>query len=208
MGNSSLLDRRRFLLGVVPAVTVGTLGVTSCSNKIPTATPSSYAPTYFNNAEWTFINAAVGRLIPSEGPGPGGVEAGVPEFIDRQMEMPYGHGAYFYLKGPFLGCSADTGLPASIQPARDLPAWHRCGEHGEPEIAGQDFAQFPPTPRIDFSPGWKRSDPVRDSSGGRLLRSASRQHQGRLLRRSALRRQPRHGRLEMDRLSRGACGLH
>jgi hypothetical protein len=77
MGNTSLLDRRRFLLGVVPAVTVGTLGVTSCSNKIPTATPSSYAPTYFNNAEWTFINAAVGRLIPSEGAGPGGVDAGV-----------------------------------------------------------------------------------------------------------------------------------
>jgi hypothetical protein len=33
---------------------------------------------------------------------PGGIEAGVPEFIDRQMELPYGHGAYFYLKGPFL----------------------------------------------------------------------------------------------------------
>jgi gluconate 2-dehydrogenase gamma chain len=45
--------------------------------------------------------AAVSRLIPAEGAGPGGIEAGVPEFIDRQMELPYGHGAYFYLKGPF-----------------------------------------------------------------------------------------------------------
>ena len=45
--------------------------------------------------------AAVSRLIPAEGPGPGGIEAGVPEFIDRQMELPYGHGSFFYLKGPF-----------------------------------------------------------------------------------------------------------
>jgi gluconate 2-dehydrogenase gamma chain len=25
----------------------------------------------------------------------------VPVFIDRQMDMPYGHGAYFYMQGPF-----------------------------------------------------------------------------------------------------------
>jgi gluconate 2-dehydrogenase gamma chain len=96
MGNSSL-DRRRFLLEVVPAVTLGTLGIPACSDKSRTSTSSSYAPTYFNSAEWAFITAAVGRLIPSEGAGPGGVDAGVPEFIDRQMELPYGHGAYFYL---------------------------------------------------------------------------------------------------------------
>jgi gluconate 2-dehydrogenase gamma chain len=32
----------------------------------------------------------------------------VPEFIDRQMELPYGHGAYFYMKGPFLENSPPT----------------------------------------------------------------------------------------------------
>jgi gluconate 2-dehydrogenase gamma chain len=108
MGNSSLLDRRRFLLGVVPAATLGTLGVSACSSDGPTPTATAYAPTYFNSAEWGFIKAAVGRLIPSEGAGPGGLDAGVPEFIDRQMELPYGHGAYFYLKGPFLDDSPPT----------------------------------------------------------------------------------------------------
>src|SRR3984957_6370852 len=109
MGNSSLLDRRRFLLlGAVPAVTLGTLGIPACSDNGRTSASSSYAPTYFNSAEWVFINAAVGRLIPSEGAGPGGVDAGVPEFIDRQMELPYGHGAYFYLKGPFLDDAPPT----------------------------------------------------------------------------------------------------
>src|SRR5476649_409925 len=108
MGDSSLLGRRQFLLGVVPAATLGTLGVSACSSSGRTSIASSYAPTYFNTAEWAFINAAVARLIPSEGAGPGGVDAGVPEFIDRQMELPYGHGAYFYLKGPFLDSSAPT----------------------------------------------------------------------------------------------------
>jgi gluconate 2-dehydrogenase gamma chain len=108
MGNSSLLDRRQFLLGVAPAATLGTLGLSACSNKGQTSPSSSYAPTYFNSAEWAFINAAVARLIPSEGEGPGGVDAGVPEFIDRQMELPYGHGAYFYLKGPFQDNSPPT----------------------------------------------------------------------------------------------------
>jgi gluconate 2-dehydrogenase gamma chain len=108
MGNSSRLDRRQFLQGVVPSATLVTLGVSACSNSGQASTSSSYAPTFFNTAEWTFINSAVGRLIPSEGGGPGGVDAGVPEFIDRQMELPYGHGAYFYLKGPFLDNSPPT----------------------------------------------------------------------------------------------------
>jgi gluconate 2-dehydrogenase gamma chain len=108
MGNSSLLDRRQFLLGVVPAATLGMLGFPACSNEGRTSTSSNYAPTYFNSAEWAFINSAVGRLIPSEGAAPGGVEAGVPEFIDRQMELPYGHGAYSYMKGPFLDDSPPT----------------------------------------------------------------------------------------------------
>lgn len=53
-----------------------------------------------------------GRLILAEGAGPGGVEAGVPEFIDRQMELPYGHGAYFYMKGPFPSGESWCGAPA------------------------------------------------------------------------------------------------
>src|ERR1700761_4693490 len=102
MDNPERLDRRRFLLGALPAATLGALSLPGCSNEARGPTPQGYSPTYFHAAEWAFINAAVARLIPSEGQGPGGLEAGVPEFIDRQMELPYGHGAYFYLKGPYL----------------------------------------------------------------------------------------------------------
>jgi gluconate 2-dehydrogenase gamma chain len=103
MTKTSILNRRDLLLGVTPAATVMILGATAADGTITeAATPTTnYVPTFFTPVEWSFINAAVGRLIPSDGPGPGGLETGVPEFIDRQMELPYGHGAYFYLQGPF-----------------------------------------------------------------------------------------------------------
>jgi len=93
------VDRRRFLLGAAP-VGLATLVTAGCARG-PGVQGHSYAPSYFRPSEWEFVQAAVGRLIPGDGPGPGGVEAGVPEFIDRQMELPYGHGSYFYMKGPF-----------------------------------------------------------------------------------------------------------
>lgn len=100
------MDRRKFLLGAAP-VGLASLVPAGCARSIATPGPS-YTPTYFRPSEWEFVVAAVGRLIPAEGPGPGGVEAGVPEFIDRQMELPYGHGSYFYMQGPFHPDSPTT----------------------------------------------------------------------------------------------------
>ena len=143
MGDSSLLGRRQFLLGVVPAATLGTLGVAACSNGARTSAPSSYAPTYFNIAEWAFINAAVGRLIPSDGAGPGGVDAGVPEFIDRQMELPYGHGSYFYLKGPFLDNSPPSlGYQLRYAPREIYRLGITAANSATRESQGKDFAQL------------------------------------------------------------------
>jgi gluconate 2-dehydrogenase gamma chain len=66
------------------------------------ASESSYQPTYLTGMEWSFMNAAVLRLIPAEEEGPDSVGAGVSEFIDRQLELPYGHGSYSYMQGPFV----------------------------------------------------------------------------------------------------------
>jgi gluconate 2-dehydrogenase gamma chain len=143
MGHSSLLDRRRFLLGVVPAATIG-LGLPACSNNAPNSSAASFAPTYFSAAEWSFINAAVARLIPSDGAGPGGVDAGVPEFIDRQMELPYGHGAYFYLKGPFLDNASPTlGYQLRYTP-REIYRLGIAAANAATQMAlAKDFAQLP-----------------------------------------------------------------
>jgi gluconate 2-dehydrogenase gamma chain len=144
MGNSSRLDRRRFLLlGAVPAATLATLGIPACSNNRGTPASSSYAPTYLNSAEWAFINAAVGRLIPSEGAGPGGVDAGVPEFIDRQLELPYGHGAYFYLKGPFLDNSPPSlGYQLRYTPREIYRLGIAAANAATQKSQGKDFPQL------------------------------------------------------------------
>lgn len=93
------MDRRRFLLGAAP-VGLATLVPVGCARGPETSGPA-YVPSFFRPPEWEFLIAAVARLIPAEGAGPGGIEADVPAFIDRQLELPYGHGAYFYMQGPF-----------------------------------------------------------------------------------------------------------
>ena len=96
-----------------------------------------------HRAEWAFINAAVGRLIPSEGTGPGGVDAGVPEFIDRQMELPYGHGAYFYLKGPFLDKTPPTlGYQLRYTPREIYKLGIAAANSATQKSRGKDFPQL------------------------------------------------------------------
>ena len=102
------VTRRQFITGVsaaAAAVIVDT--VSHGATTTPTAS-APYVPSYFTAAEWSFIQAAVARLIPDEGNGPGALQAGVPEFIDRQLELPYGYGAFQYMQGPFVPDSVST----------------------------------------------------------------------------------------------------
>lgn len=140
MGDFSLLDRRQFLRAVLPAAT---LGVAAPADNGHASTSSRYVPSYFSAAEWAFINAAVARLIPSGGAGPGGVEAGVPEFIDRQMEQPYGHGAYFYLKGPFVDNAPPTlGYQLRYTPREIYRLGIAAANAAALASHGKDFAQL------------------------------------------------------------------
>lgn len=98
-------SRRDFLrhsLATLPAV--GLLGPAALARAQGGAAQaaSSYAPRYFTEPEWTFLEAAVDRLIPAGEEGPGALESGVPEFIDREMEAAYGHGGLWYMQGPFV----------------------------------------------------------------------------------------------------------
>lgn len=108
--------RRRFLrqvLAIVPASTLASgvaITQTACSSesgdhaagaKTATAQGAAYEPTYFTAAEYAFLNAAVDHLIPADQFGAGALDTHVPEFLDRQMETPYGHGQLWYMQGPF-----------------------------------------------------------------------------------------------------------
>ncbi|MBS7815129.1 gluconate 2-dehydrogenase subunit 3 family protein [Wohlfahrtiimonas chitiniclastica] len=62
---------------------------------------ATYQPQYFNSDEWAFINAITDQLIPADELGGGALEAGVPEFIDRQMLTEFGKGELFYMHPPY-----------------------------------------------------------------------------------------------------------
>ncbi|MCO7572490.1 gluconate 2-dehydrogenase subunit 3 family protein [Pseudomonas chlororaphis] len=127
--------RREFLrksLTLIPVVTVASTGLGSSmlAAAPETAVPArpaapgkqptgglSYEPSYFNAEEWAFIKAAVERLIPADDMGPGALEAGVPEYIDRQMNTPYAAGALWYMQGPFKADAApEMGWQSKLVP--------------------------------------------------------------------------------------------
>jgi gluconate 2-dehydrogenase gamma chain len=110
-----------------------------------------YTPAYFRRSEWEFVLAAVSRLIPAEGAGPGGIEAAVPEFIDRQMELPYGHGAYFYLRGPFHPESpAALGYQLRYTPREVYRLGIEDANTAARLIHGMEFARLAPTLQDPF----------------------------------------------------------
>jgi gluconate 2-dehydrogenase gamma chain len=122
----------------------------------PTSTSASasndkapYAPVYFTASEWTFLHAAVDELIPADATGAGALEAGVPEFIDRQMETPYGHGKLWYMQGPFHPeVAAELGYQLGLVP-RDIyrHGIEACNVWCVRE-RGQPFASLPPAVRV------------------------------------------------------------
>ncbi|GAA0495761.1 gluconate 2-dehydrogenase subunit 3 family protein [Tatumella terrea] len=107
-------SRRDFLLRTItlaPAMAVGSTAIGSLALS-PAAqaaesaangqhSPRDYQPGWFTAEEYAFIKAAVAHLIPADDRGPGALEAGVPEYIDRQMNTPYATGANWYMQGPF-----------------------------------------------------------------------------------------------------------
>jgi gluconate 2-dehydrogenase gamma chain len=134
MSHKPDVTRRRFLRSTVAIVPVASLA--SCDSRSATSTSGTangtsstavaadaqaapYRPKFFDAKEWDFVNTAVDRLIPADSEGPGALELGVPEFIDRQMDTPYAHGATWYMQGPFQEGPPELGYQLKLVP-RDL----------------------------------------------------------------------------------------
>ncbi|SJZ78793.1 gluconate 2-dehydrogenase subunit 3 family protein [Consotaella salsifontis] len=78
-----------------------------------------YDRKFFTAEEWAFILAATARLIPSDGNGPGAIEARVPVFIDLQMAGPFGQAADWYMEGPYQpDAPAELGFQSPLPPAQ------------------------------------------------------------------------------------------
>jgi len=85
---------------------------------------------FFTPQEATVVVALVDTLIPKDDVGPGGIEAGVPIFIDRELAGAYGRGARMYLDGPFAQGTPQQGYQLPLTLAElyrvgiaDLNAW-------------------------------------------------------------------------------------
>lgn len=155
MNEPSRPERRSFLrqsFVLVPAtVTLAGAGTVVAQNTVappataaPAAAATLYTPTYFNADEWAFVRAAVARLIPSDDTGPGALEAGVPEFIDRQMESAWGHGALWYMQGPFAADASPLFGYQGRMPPRELyrAAIAAIDTHCRNQFGGKRFAEL------------------------------------------------------------------
>src|SRR5712672_1831477 len=99
--------------------------------------PQARGTTYlfFNNEEAAFIEAAVARLIPKDEQWAGALEAGVPNYIDKQLGGAWGAGERLYRSGPWQLGTPSQGYQLPFTPAelfraslrainRDLEAHH------------------------------------------------------------------------------------
>jgi gluconate 2-dehydrogenase gamma chain len=105
--------------GAAGAIHGGLQNAAAAAGAAPEGKPNPYSPTFFNADEWRFINAAVDRLIPHDEHGPGAVELGVPEFIDRHMKTPYAAGSIWYMQGPWLEAPPEFGYQGRL-PLKDI----------------------------------------------------------------------------------------
>jgi gluconate 2-dehydrogenase gamma chain len=81
------------------------------------AAGGSHTHLFFRPDEARFIEAATERLIPADANGPGAIQAGVPDYIDRQLAGAWGAGERLYRSGPWQQGQATQGYQLPFTPA-------------------------------------------------------------------------------------------
>ncbi|WLE59426.1 gluconate 2-dehydrogenase subunit 3 family protein [Burkholderia plantarii] len=159
-------SRRSFLKGSIAIAPIAVVGISGAvanqgqpavARGMPPAdqpTASQYTPGYFTPEEWAFINAACDTLIPKDDVGPGAVELGVPQYIDRQMQTPYGDATRWYMQGPFLPAAPEFGYQAKLTPKEQYRIGIRAiNAYTRAHAGGKAFADFTPAQRTAFFKG-------------------------------------------------------
>ncbi|TWI57384.1 gluconate 2-dehydrogenase gamma chain [Pseudomonas duriflava] len=155
--DDTLNARRDFLrksLTLIPVVTLATTGGAGLalaeperqhSDNKPGESPAAdaYQPTFFTPEEWAFLQAAVARLIPADDRGPGALEAGVSEYIDRQMNTPYAQGANWYMQGPFQpDAPSEMGYQLRLNPQQVYRLGIKAADDWSRQQYGKTFAEL------------------------------------------------------------------
>lgn len=93
----------------------GVASSSSAAHTIPDAPPITYI--FLNREEAAFIESAVARLIPVDSKWPGALEAGVPNYIDKQLAGAWGTGERLYRSGPWHSGTPSQGYQLPFTPA-------------------------------------------------------------------------------------------
>jgi gluconate 2-dehydrogenase gamma chain len=135
------ISRRSFfkVAGAVAAATAAEVHGATSGQRTKSATQEA-AYTFFNPDEARFIEAAVERLIPKDENGPGALDAGVPNYIDKQLGGAWGAGERLYRSGPWQQGAPTQGYQLPFTPAE---LFHNAlrgirtdlGKRGQPSFA-------------------------------------------------------------------------
>jgi gluconate 2-dehydrogenase gamma chain len=156
-------SRRSFLKRTIAIAPLAAIS-TSATALLPTAdgrtlsapppnqpAEENYQPGYFTPEEWAFVNAACDQLIPKDHVGPGAVELGVPQYIDRQMQTPYGDASRWYMEGPFLKGEAEFGYQSKLTPKQQYRLGIRAiNAYCRANFGGKAFAELQPAQQTAF----------------------------------------------------------
>jgi gluconate 2-dehydrogenase gamma chain len=173
---NSDLPRREFLrktfalIPIAATVSVGSAALAaekqhSDSNGVS----QHYVPIYFNNDEWAFLLAACDRLIPSDHLGPGAVAEGVPIYIDKQMELPYGHGGLFYMSGPFVEAAPEMGNQSKLTPRETYRIGIKAVNHYCQSQYGKSFIDLTEPQQIETLTKLEKDQAALESISGRAF---------------------------------------
>ena len=103
---------------------------------------------FFNREEAKFIESAVARLIPTD-VNPGGIEAGVPNYLDKQLAGAWGAGERLYLSGPWQPTRPGLGYQLPLTPGE---LFHTAVKAINAELnkSGQPFWEMSPEQQDDY----------------------------------------------------------
>ncbi len=110
--------RRQLLKAALVPAAVGAAPLQFVRDATAAAAAPEATPVYFSAAEFTWVEAAIARLIPDDALGPGAKEAGVAVFIDRQLAGPYGRAETWYMQGPWKQGTEQQGYQLKLTPAQ------------------------------------------------------------------------------------------
>lgn len=173
--------RRDFLrksLSLIPVVALA--GSATPSLGLAAATPvdkpgsspraDHYQPVFFTAKEWAFVQAAVARLIPADDLGPGALEAGAPEFIDRQMQTAYARGGLWYMQGPFAADAApEMGYQSRLVPQDVYRLGIAAVDRWTGQQQGKPFAQLTPAQQDEALKALESGDAPLDGVPAKLF---------------------------------------